>query len=66
VGERPSKVIGLVRVNRNACSTQPESAVDFQKPEAYKHDPRLHYVHAIFIELQVGAEPGGAQAVWVD
>ena len=40
--------------------------VDFQKLRAYKHDPRLRYVFAIFVELRVGFEPGVARAVWVD
>lgn len=40
--------------------------IDFQKLEAYKNDPRLGYAFAIFIELEVGAEPGVARAIWVD
>jgi hypothetical protein len=47
-------------------SSQVDDHVDFQKLEAYKHDPRLQYVHAIFIELRVGPDPGVAQAIWVD
>lgn len=39
---------------------------DFAKLAAYKHDPRLRYAFAIFIELQVGEKPGVSRAVWFD
>lgn len=39
---------------------------DFAKLDAYKHDPRLLYAFAIFIELEVGAAPGVGRVVWVD
>jgi hypothetical protein len=39
---------------------------DFAKLDAYKHDPRLRYAFAIFIELQVGERPGVSRAVWFD
>lgn len=47
-------------------SSRVDDEVDFWKLEAYKHDPRLRYRFALFIELQVGAEPGVSRAVWVD
>lgn len=47
-------------------SSQVRDEVDFEKLQAYKQDPRLQYEHAIFIELQINAEPGVARAVWVD
>jgi hypothetical protein len=47
-------------------SSRVADGVDFQKLDAYKHDPRLRYVFAIFIELHVGPRPGVARAVWVD
>lgn len=47
-------------------SSQVDDAVDFEKLEAFKNDPRLRYRFALFIELQVGAEPGVSRAVWVD
>lgn len=39
---------------------------DFAKLGAYKHDPRLCYAFAIFVELEVGITPGVARVVWVD
>ncbi len=47
-------------------SSQVGDAVDFQKLEAFKHDPRLRYSFALFVELQVGAEPGVSRVVWID
>lgn len=47
-------------------SSQVNDVVDFQKLEAFKQDPRLRYRFALFIELQVGVEPGVSRAVWVD
>ena len=47
-------------------SSQVTDEVDFEKLRAYKRDPRLQYQFAIFIELEVGGEPGVSRAVWVD
>jgi hypothetical protein len=38
---------------------------DFKKLRAYKLDPRLHYEHALFLELTVGKQPEVARAEWV-
>jgi hypothetical protein len=47
-------------------SSQVGDEVDFRKLNAFKHDPRLRYLFAIFVELQVGRVPGVARVIWVD
>lgn len=47
-------------------SSQVRDEIDFRKLHAFKHDPRLRYAFAIFIELRVGDDPGVARVVWVD
>lgn len=39
---------------------------DLRKLIAYKSDQRLSYEFAIFIELQVGDQPGVSRAQWID